>query len=101
MFVSKKRFEELEKDSEQLKAAVYNLQNLTHMHDRRLASLLQDKDATGEYDGEIRIKTRIDQSAVKKFSKRVSKINKKLKKTIRLMKKAGKQREKPTQQQLN
>lgn len=90
MFVSKKRFEELEKDLEQLKAAVCNLHDLTSMHDHQLAFLSQDKDSKGEYDGEIRIKTRIDQSAVKKFSKRVDKINKKLKKTIRLMKKAGK-----------
>lgn len=90
MFVSKKRFEGLERDKEQLQAAVCNLQDLTYMHDKQLASLSQDKDSKGEYDGEIRIKTRIDQSAVKKFSKRVSKINKKLKKTIRLMKKAGK-----------
>lgn len=90
MFISKKRFEELERDKEQLQAAVYNLQGLTRMHDKQLASLSQDKGGKGEYDGEIRIKTRIDQSAVKKFSKRVSKINKKLKKTIRLMKKAGK-----------
>lgn len=35
MFVSKKRFEELEKDTEQLKMAICNLQNLTRMHDRR------------------------------------------------------------------
>ncbi len=82
MFISKR-------DLDQLKAAVYNLQNLTRMHDRQLASLPQGKDGKGEYDGEIRIKTRIDQAAVKKFSKKVSKINKKLKKTIRLMKKAG------------
>lgn len=90
MFISKKRFEELERDKEQSRAAVCNLQNLTRMHDKQLDSLSQDKDGKGEYDGEIRIKTRIDQSAIKKFSKRVSKINKKLKKTIRLMKKAGK-----------
>lgn len=90
MFVSKKRFEKLEKNLDQLKSTVYNLQNLTHMHDKQLAYLPQGKDGNEEYDGEIRIKTRIDQSAVKKFSKRVSKINKKRKKTIRLMKKAGK-----------
>lgn len=90
MFVSKKRFEGLERDKEQLRAAVENLQDLTRMHDKQLASLSQDKDSKGEYDGEIRIKTKIDQSAVKKFSKRVDKINKKLKKTRRLMKKAGK-----------
>lgn len=87
MFISKKRFEELERDKEQLRVAVYNLQNLTRMHDKQLASLSQDKSGKGEYDGEIRIKTRIDQSAVKKFSKRISKINKKLKKTSRLIKK--------------
>lgn len=50
----------------------------------------QVQNDNGEYDGEIRIKTRIDQSAVKKFSKKISKINKKLKKTRRLMKKVGK-----------
>lgn len=50
----------------------------------------QVQNDNGEYDGEIRIKTRIDQSAVKKFSKKISKINKKLKKTNRLMKKVGK-----------
>lgn len=90
MFVSKKRFKELEREVGQLRAAVYNLQDLTRMHDKQLASLSHDEDGKGEYDGEIKIKTRIDQSAVKKFSKRVSKINKKLKKTIQLMKKAGK-----------
>ncbi len=83
MFISKR-------DLEQLKAAVYNLQNLTRVHDQQLASLSQNKDSKGEYDGEIRIKTRIDQSAVKKFSKKISKVNKKLKKTRRLMKKVGK-----------
>lgn len=83
MFISKR-------DLEQLQAAICNLQNLTRMHDRQLASLSQDKGSKDEYDGEIRIKTRIDQSAVKKFSKKISKINKELKKTRRLMKKAGK-----------
>lgn len=47
-------------------------------------------DGKDSYDGEIRIKTKIDQSAVKKLSKRISKMNKKLEKTVSLMKKAGK-----------
>lgn len=42
------------------------------------------------YDGEIRIKTKIDQSAVKTLSKRISEINKKLEETARLMKRVGK-----------
>lgn len=50
----------------------------------------QEKKAKGGYDGEIRIKTKIDQSAVKRLSRGISKINKKLKKTARLMRKTGK-----------
>lgn len=39
MFVSKKRFKELEREVDQLRAAVYNLQDLIHMHDNQFVEL--------------------------------------------------------------
>lgn len=50
-----------------------------------------DKEPTGkgEYDGEINIKTKIDNKAVKKFSAHVDKLNEKLEKSASLMKQIG------------
>ena len=52
-------------------------------------ALSKEPTGKGEYDGEIRIKTKIDRKAVKKFSKQVDKLNKKLKKSASLTKEIG------------
>ena len=53
-------------------------------------NVMQEPKEKGNYDGEIKIKTRINQKTVKKLYKRFCKINKMLKKMLHLMKKIGK-----------
>lgn len=57
------------------------LSRLTHDMLAVHYALTREPTGKGEYDGEIWIKTKIDKKAIKKFSKQVDKLNKKLKKS--------------------
>lgn len=52
-------------------------------------ALRKEPAGKGEYDGEIVVKTKMSSKPVKKFSKRVDKLNKKMKKTASLKKEIG------------